>query len=214
MAQLPGIRRVRPDLDQWRDQPAAGHNEQAQGIVQSVIPGGGFFALASTIPPSWRRWRAKTGAPPFQPKPPSFRARPGPHPQPPGRTLQLLVRKTLLFWGPREIGHNKEDEVNAPVPRAALAPGNFAWAFTLALLGAGLMARRRLHARKTGANPERGWILAVGLALFIAVFFVSYLPFFVAGRYRAPLIPFLLLFGAYLLAAAADWLRRKNGRRS
>jgi tetratricopeptide (TPR) repeat protein len=64
-----------------------------------------------------------------------------------------------------------------------------------------------------GAARARRSELVVLLLAFVAAYFVSHLPFFIAGRYRVPLIPVLLLFGAYgiesvrAMAAARDFKR-------
>jgi len=46
--------------------------------------------------------------------------------------------------------------------------------------------------------------------MFIFSYFASYLPFFVAARYRTPLIPFLLLFGAIGVIQLIKFI--KNGK--
>ncbi|MBU1694164.1 MAG: glycosyltransferase family 39 protein, partial [Verrucomicrobia bacterium] len=128
----------------------------------------------------------------------------------PIRTLTLLWRKTLLFWGPMEIGNNKEDHFErafSPVLRRL--PGNFTAALALGLVGLALWRRR------PAGMPDRqaGEVEAVGLILlFVFSIFASYLPFFMAGRFRVPVIPFLLLLAAYAVSVWWRLFQEKRGR--
>lgn len=60
-------------------------------------------------------------------------------------------------------------------------------------------AKRTSDPESQPATPSDGGTAetATLIALFVLATFASYLPFFIAGRYRVPIIPFLLLFGAY-----------------
>jgi tetratricopeptide (TPR) repeat protein len=57
-------------------------------------------------------------------------------------------------------------------------------------------AGRNSKAKAVGQSQPRAELVVLLLA-FVVAYFVSHLPFFIAGRYRVPLIPVLLLFGAY-----------------
>lgn len=126
---------------------------------------------------------------------------------------RLAWRKTLLFWGPREIGNNKEDHFErAFSPLLRRLPGNFSACLTLAAGGLLLFAARRPLGRAAGGAlgatwdpPHAAQRLGI-LLLFVGMNFISYLPFFVAGRYRVALIPMLLLPGAWGLTALARLL--------
>jgi Flp pilus assembly protein TadD len=109
--------------------------------------------------------------------------------------LRLLGRKALLFWGPAEISNNKiltEHRRASPTLRLGL---DFATILALALLGLAHPALRR--------GPGRdAFLLVLG---WIVVYFASYLPFFVAARFRLPLLPLLALLagcGLHLLFSA------------
>ncbi len=195
-----------------------GNTPQAQGFVQSDIPGYGFFGTSFDYPVLIQALSQKIGAPVSHAQASRIFARDawGFIRAEPARILRLMAIKTLLFWGPQEVGNNKEDEVERIQSRILRwMPGNFAGVLALFLGGAGLAAGRCFR-RRLGdlgqTDPGHAGELAAGFLLFIATFFASHLPFFVAGRYRVPLVPFLLFFGAGLLSAAWDWFRQRNWR--
>ncbi len=119
----------------------------------------------------------------------------------PARTVRLMAKKAVLFWGPAEVSNNEVlyfDRARSHVLR--LLPG-FPVALALAIVGLLLLwieirASGRTKIRPA-ENQSRRFELSVLLVAFIIVYFASYLPFFAAGRYRVPIIPVLLLFGAY-----------------
>ena len=119
----------------------------------------------------------------------------------PGRTLKLIATKTGLFWGPAEVSNNKIlscEKEHAVTLR--FLPG-FPMCLSLALFG---LIQFFLSGRKISKNvkvalypDEKQFQISILIFLFILIFFLSYLPFFIAGRYRVPIIPFLFLFGSY-----------------
>ncbi len=118
----------------------------------------------------------------------------------PARILKLMAIKTALFWGPMEVSNNKEihyERLNSPTLRHI--PG-FPIAISFALVGVMQLFFYRRRQGQNGAVPlvtNREYEMAVLILLFIVTYFVSFLPFFVAERFRIPIIPFLFLFGAY-----------------
>lgn len=135
----------------------------------------------------------------------------------PRRFLELLGRKTLLFFGAMETGHNRSiyyDRHFSPLLHAL--PGNFAVVLALALTGAamaGLTAatRGRWAGWTLRTGPDTRAVLALCL-LFVGVYAASFLPFFVTAQYRVPVLPFLLLGAA--AALVNEWnlvrLRRRE----
>ena len=127
----------------------------------------------------------------------------------PGQFLQNTARKALLFWGPREVTNDTVPELDrAHSAVLRLLPP---FAFHMALFLAGVVCfvavwRRNGHANLRPGGREG----AVALLLFIFAYFISVLPYFIAGRYRIPVLPFMLLFGAYGLARALRWLRARR----
>ena len=113
----------------------------------------------------------------------------------PGRFLKLVAIKTAYFWGPAEIPNNKEihfEKINSATLR--YLPG-FAMVLSTAVIGLIqlLLAKRKTNATVTTKQFEMSMLVV----LLIVTYFVSHLPFFVAGRFRVPVIPFLFLFGGY-----------------
>lgn len=124
----------------------------------------------------------------------------------PGHALALAARKAALFWGPLEVANNREDEL-ARADSAVLRwlPG-FPWLLSLAVLGALRLAREL----RRSPGPRRDCVLL--LAACVLVYFASHLPFFVAGRYRMPLVPLLWLFAGH--GVAGVFALARDGRRA
>lgn len=115
----------------------------------------------------------------------------------PGDAAALTWRKATFFWGPAEVGHNKEvalERRHSAVLRFLPMPF---WALlALALFGGALFAA--LH--RGGGAPDGGGgggglreeELVVLFALLLVTLFASVLPFFAGARYRVPALPFLM----------------------
>lgn len=123
-----------------------------------------------------------------------------------GRTL----RKALLFFGPAEVGHNKEVDLEhwrSSVLRWS-PTGWFPLLLFLALVGGigGLLP---------GTERRRHDLLCVALVV-VGAWFLSVVPFFSASRYRVPLLPVLcLLAGAGLEdLLGMQWSRARLGLRA
>lgn len=109
----------------------------------------------------------------------------------PMETLTRYIRKCWLFLGPIEVANNRELEVVREDSMVlSWLPGWSFW-FPLAIFGCAILVLPR--------NPEGLWGGRCGMWIVGLIFWIwvaSYLPFFVAGRYRAPLLPILALFAA------------------
>ena len=180
-----------------------GNNPAANGRVAGVIPGVGKFETCFDYPQLVRNLERKLGRPLKHSEVSEYFSREAAayvrsHP---GDALRLTGLRALLFWGPKEVGHNKEDELERMNSRVLRnIPGNFAAALSLALIGTALLildARRRKKTKGSAVEARTQYEVFVLVVLLVVVYFASYLPFFVAGRYRAPVVPFLLLLGAY-----------------
>lgn len=131
----------------------------------------------------------------------------------PGGFFRLLGKKALFFWGPREIGNLKEVHYARKYsPVLSSIPLNFPLVMALALVGLSLLF---LEDRKAPpADTFRGsrWEATVLLLVFTGSYFLSMLPFAAAARYRVPIIPFLLCFGAYGIVAVGGKFARREWR--
>ena len=121
--------------------------------------------------------------------------------QHPLKFLDLTAKKTLLFWGPAEIANNKEIYYEKKYSKTLGYMPGFPAVLSLSIVGIlSLFAGLRQHrptAQWPSAPTRRQASAAVLILLFIATYFVSFLPFFVSARFRVPIIPLLLLFAAY-----------------
>jgi len=127
----------------------------------------------------------------------------------PMETLGLMVRKAEYFWSPIEVGHNEEDEmerINSRVLR--WVPGRFALILGFGLIGAALLSANTRRNKDASVQRQRAVLVLIGL--FIIAYSVSFLPFFSAGQYRIPIVPFLMLFAAYGISRIGQLAMSRN----
>ncbi len=136
----------------------------------------------------------------------------------PMKALGLTVKKALLFWGPTEISNNKEllYEKQQSVTLRYI-PG-FPLVISSAFVGL-LQLIYNLKIWRTRKKPspievQKQFEMSLLIALFIGTYFISFLPFIITARYRVPIIPFLLLFGAYGVYEIGRYILSKNFRRA
>lgn len=170
-----------------------GNHPEANGTISPNLPGLGEFSTCYDYPKLVSAVEAKVGKPLKHSEVSAYLAGQAKdyiltHPL---EALKLTGRKALLFWGPSEVGNSKEDAIERE-HSAVLSriPGNFSLVVALFLLGLWTLISERKR-----EVPKR-WQVGLLVALFIAAYFVSYLPYFAAGRFRMPLVPFLLFLGA------------------
>lgn len=126
----------------------------------------------------------------------------------PGRFLRNLVQKTLLLFGPYEITNDTVMEYDKRYSKVLGRLPGFPWVLAFFLFGlsvflADIPARMR---------DKRDRVLTAGaLLLFIFCSYAfSVVIYFVAGRYRVPLIPVMLLFAAFGVTRLVDWFRHRR----
>ncbi len=129
--------------------------------------------------------------------------------------LRLMGDKVAVLWGPIERDATKElhyARKESTVLRHL--PGGFAAVLAMAVLGAALLAcdlRRAGHrtedAREAHAKQRHVSLL---LLLYLAAYTASFLPFTISTRYRVPVVPVLLLLGAYGLSRAVQYGRNRR----
>lgn len=119
----------------------------------------------------------------------------------PGATVQLMLRKFALFWGPAEVPSNKLLHFDRQAsPTLRVLPG---FPFVAGLFAFGLGLWIWGEARRPGALSRPANQVIALILLFMAISCATHLLFFVVGRFRVPIVPFLVLFGAYGLARIA-----------
>jgi tetratricopeptide (TPR) repeat protein len=125
----------------------------------------------------------------------------------PGRALALMVKKAALFFGPIEVANDRELEVERAHSWLLRWLPGFPFVLSLGVVGAFMLWRELLRVR----DVER-MQLAVLLVAIGAVWFASHLPFFVADRYRVPLVPLLWLAAGYGVSGVLDLWHRGEKR--
>lgn len=141
----------------------------------------------------------------------------------PHRFVALTTKRALLFWGPDEVANNKAVRADKAASRTLRHLPGLPWYLSLSVAGAGalfLQERRRPpkaplsgddRAAEARLDPATRLAL-VGCALFILVYFLSFVPFLAAARFRAPILPAVFLFGAWGIVRFAGAIRRRTWR--
>ncbi|MBN1825738.1 MAG: glycosyltransferase family 39 protein [Candidatus Eisenbacteria bacterium] len=125
----------------------------------------------------------------------------------PGRWARLTLRKTIALLGNAELPNNEPYEARRSRFLAfRVVPLGFAplLGFFLASLPAMIAAGRR-----SGRRPEekkRGAFLTL-ILWFLAIYAATIVAFFVTGRYRVPLVPFVALGASWTVVRIAERLR-------
>lgn len=197
-----------------------GNNDYATGLFVASLPGLGDFGTSSGYGKILAGLSRQAGRPftyggadrHFAEKAVSWiRAHPG-------KALALLWRRIVYLTSAWETGHNRSlhwERRNLPL--LPWLPGS--WAGLLALAAAGLALRG-----EGGGVPLRGDRRHVGLGstspvtllitLFGGCYAASFLPFFVTGQYRMPLVVWLCLGAAWTLTRVFGELRHLHWRRA
>lgn len=191
-----------------------GNHEGADGFVAATLPGLGAYGSCFDYPAIRRALERRLGRPlapgeasgHFRNEAVRFMR------ENPRRVLSLLWKKTLLFFGPLEVSHNREDEI-ARDSSAVLRrlPGGFAFAFAAFLLGLSIFVLDggRGAPEGPGRREAQAGLLSLA-ALYVLCTFLAHVPFIVAGRYRVPMVPMLLLAGAYAAVRIAGMIRERR----
>jgi tetratricopeptide (TPR) repeat protein len=135
----------------------------------------------------------------------------------PRKFLALTAKRAVLFWGPDEVANNKSVRTDKAESRTLRRLPGFPGVLSLSLAGAGALLLRERRRRGRGrardavaeAPPDPAARFAwIGLALFVLAYFLSFVPFLAAARFRAPIIPVVFVFGAWGIVELARALRR------
>jgi len=118
----------------------------------------------------------------------------------PGGAARLYLRKFVLFWDSYELANNKD----------IYYFGNMSFVFRWTRwLGFGLVAPLALLGAVAVARKNAGSVL---LMLFVLAYMAGLLLFFVNSRFRLPVLPVLMLFGAAGVFHLVDAVRGKRHR--
>ncbi len=123
----------------------------------------------------------------------------------PGKAARLTLRKFLYLVSGWETGHNRSlycERRALPVIRHL----PLGWGGLLSLCLAGLALRERGNRRSPGFSDATQVVL-----LLSGCYALSFLPFFITGQYRMPLVPWLCLGAAAAVVGA--WSFRGESRR-
>ncbi|MCK4661070.1 MAG: tetratricopeptide repeat protein [Phycisphaerae bacterium] len=195
-----------------------GNNPHADGMVAQTIPSLGEFGTCYDYPALVKNLERKQGKRLADSEVSAYFAGEAwrfirEHPR---DFLMLTGKKTLMFWGPHEISHNKEIHYERAFSAVlSRIPGNFPLLLSLSIVGVVLL---RLDVKRCRGEPDKAawaqqrWEVLVLPLLFVVAFFLSVLPFFAAARYRVPIIPFLLLFAAIGLCRISRFVAARRFR--
>ena len=118
----------------------------------------------------------------------------------PAAAVALYGRKLALYWNSFEIGRNRDlyasREQSALLSLLLWRRGDFGFPF-------GLLAPLALAGLVTAAWTRQ----RVLLALYALAFVLSGVLFFVAARYRVPMVPVLALFAVAYVVRAIEWVK-------
>ncbi|MBI82356.1 MAG: hypothetical protein CMJ81_04095 [Planctomycetaceae bacterium] len=135
----------------------------------------------------------------------------------PHQALQLTARKLGLFWAPVEVSNYENDATfeKHHSPLLKQLPFPFPAILALAITGLALFGIQMLQRRRATPgpwmDPDRNQVHVVSLiVLFILFYSATIVAFIVSGRYRLPIIPFLLLGSAFGIVKLAELLRRRD----
>lgn len=180
-----------------------GNNEFADGRQLGHLPDTGLTATCFMYPQVVRRLQAEQGRTMKYSEVSAYYAAQALRfiRENPRAFLILTLKRAAIFWGAQEVSLNEEmDCERAFSGTLSRVPGNFPIVLSLCLLGAmrlvlDLRVARRRTDQAAGETAKKE--TSVLLAAFVFTFFLSYVFFFNAASYRAPLLPFLAILAAY-----------------
>ena len=130
----------------------------------------------------------------------------------PGEFVGLCLKRAALFWGPQEVSNNKAVRFEKASHPVLAASPSWPWLATFAFVGFGwfwVTRRAQRGTRKGDEEPARA-DTALLVGLFVVVWFLSFVPFLAATRFRAPVAPLLWLFAAWALVEVVRALRAQR----
>ena len=124
----------------------------------------------------------------------------------PKEWLMLTLKKVLLFWGPTEITNDTVPSWDKYYSKTLKLLPNFPFYFALFITG--ILIRLFSHSKNFNDSSQK--ILIRTSILIVLVYFFSVLPFFIASRYRIPIMPFIFIMGTYSINEFISTAQQKN----
>lgn len=175
-----------------------GNNPQSDGVT-AIVPGtpGGWWpgyhaAIAQAEQAEGRALKASEVSAHYSARAREFLL------SEPGAAMALMARKLRLFWNSWEIGNNHELRFFARRFGSFVPWLSVGFPF---LAGAGLLGLVLAAARRGEHFPLWG---------FLPIYMVGVVVFFVCARFRAPVLPILMIYGAHAVFWSVD--RVRSGR--
>lgn len=129
-------------------------------------------------------------------------------------TLKLTIKKSILFWSPREITENKVVEGEKKFyPPLKYLPG-FSLVLSTFIFGT-LIISLKMFASNSNSNEYKfNQDLLILIYLFILSYFISFLPFFVNARARVPLLGVMLVIGGHGISEIISEVKKSKWTKS
>jgi tetratricopeptide (TPR) repeat protein len=132
----------------------------------------------------------------------------------PVHALKNTLHKACLFWSPDEVAsYNDVGEERKLSVMLRWLPLPFSFTLVPAVCGIGMFLSGYFQQKreKTAMVFTRAQMQVLCLVLlFIATYSTTLVLFIVSGRYRLPVLPFLLMGTAFALYQGACFIRRRN----
>ncbi len=126
----------------------------------------------------------------------------------PHKWFLLTVKKVLLFWGPVEVTNDTVPSWDKYESKNLKFLPGFPLYFALFITGIIILLISNFHKYESDGHLKKNFLYISILIVF--VYFLSVLPFFVASRYRIPIMPFILIPGAYSISEFINVIQRKD----
>lgn len=127
----------------------------------------------------------------------------------PGHIARLLARKTALFWGPIEVANDKENQISKEMsPVLNHLPG---FRYVAAFFFCGVLTFFFFGAAK---DRDGGRVLAWLVLLYVFVYFSTVVWFITPARYRLPVIPLMIVFGAFGVSTFVRHVQQRHLRQA
>ncbi|MCA1902081.1 MAG: tetratricopeptide repeat protein [Candidatus Hydrogenedens sp.] len=126
----------------------------------------------------------------------------------PKEWIILTLRKILLFWGPIEITNDTVPAWDKQTSFILKHLPSFPIYLSLFITGICLMVYRLFRGKPDISNSFLQILILSSLITFI--YFLSVLPFFIAGRYRIPIMVFLFIISGWAISEFINLLKVKN----